>query len=156
MIMMRQILLTLTLMLSLTAGAQDAEELYAKGKALLEAKDYTAALAKLKPAAEKGHKKAQYRVGRCYDKGHGVEEDNATAFRWYSKSAEQGYYKAEYQMARAYVKGKGVTPSEKKAKAWVKKATSSKKHRAKMLQDIKDGAAKGDKTDQRLLQLLEQ
>jgi len=153
---MRQFLLILLLLAGMTASAQNADELYAAGKALYDAKDYTGALAKLKPAAEKGHKKAQYRVGRCYDKGHGVQEDNQLAFKWYSKSADQGYYKAEYQLARAYVKGKGVTANDKKAKALVKKATGGKKHGAEMLQEIKDGAAKGDKTDQRLLQLLEQ
>jgi hypothetical protein len=142
------------LLVSMTAGAQNADDLYTEGKALYDAKDYVAALAKLKPAAQKGHKKAQYRVGRCYDKGHGVEENNGEALKWYQKSADQGYYKAEYQMARAYIKGKGVTPNEKKAKMWVKRAVGGKKHGAEMLQEIKDGAAKGDKTDKRLLELL--
>ena len=144
----------LTLLLSMTANAQNADDLYKEGKALYDAKDYVAALAKLKPAAEKGHKKAQYRVGRCYDKGHGVEENNAEALKWYQKSADQGYYKAEYQMARAYIKGKGVTPNEKKAKTWLKRAIGGKKHGAEMLQEIKDGAAGGDKTDKKLLELL--
>ena len=58
-------------------------------------------------------------------------------------------------MARSYIKGKGVEPDEKKAKAWVKKAVGGKKHGAEMLQEIKDGAAEGDKTDQKLLQLLQ-
>lgn len=145
----------LALMLSMMASAQNADALYEEGKALYDAKDYVAALVKLRPAAEKGHKKAQYRMGRCYDKGNGVEENNAEAFKWYSKSAAQGYYKAEYQMARAYIKGKGVEPDEKKAKSWVKKAVSGKKHGAEMLQEIKDGAAGGDKTDQKLLTLLQ-
>ena len=152
--MLRQFFLMFALLVSMTAGAQNADDLYTEGKALYDAKDYAAALAKLKPAAQKGHKKAQYRVGRCYDKGHGVEENNGEALKWYQKSADQGYYKAEYQMARAYIKGKGVTPNEKKAKMWVKRAVGGKKHGAEMLQEIKDGAAKGDKTDKRLLELL--
>ena len=153
---MRRLLLLLALICSMAASAKNADELYAEGKALYEAKDYAAALAKLKPAATKGHKKAQYRVGRCYDKGYGVEENNEEALKWYAKAADQGYYKAEYQMARAYVKGKGVAPDEKKARSWVKRAVSGKKHGAEMLQEIKNDAAKGDKTDQRLLQLLGQ
>ena len=84
---MKKLLMMLALMLSMTASAQNADELYEEGKALYDAKDYAAALVKLRPAAEKGHKKAQYRMGRCYDKGHGVEENNAEAFKWYSKSA---------------------------------------------------------------------
>ena len=152
--MMRRLFLLLALMLSMTAGAQDIEKLYEEGKALYDSKDYAAALVKLRPAAEKGHKKAQYRMGRCYDKGHGVSEDNKEAFRWYSKSADQGYYKAEYQMARSYIKGKGVDADEKKAKMWVKRAIGGKKHGDEMLEDIKKGASEGDTTDKKLLQLI--
>ncbi|MBQ8096175.1 MAG: sel1 repeat family protein [Prevotella sp.] len=152
---MRQLLLMLALVLSMGASAQNADELYEQGKALYDSKDYVAALAKLKPAAERGQKKAQYRVGRCYDKGHGVEENNQEAMKWYKKSADQGYYKAEYQMARACLKGKGgLKVDEKKALSWVKKAVGGKKHGAEMLKEIKEGAAEGDKTDQRLLELL--
>jgi len=152
--MKKLMVMMMALMVAMMAGAQSVDELYEQGKALYDAKDYAAAIAKLRPAAEKGHKKAQYRMGRCYDKGRGVAENNDEAFKWYAKSAAQGYYKAEYQMARSYIKGKGVTPDEKKAKSWVKKSVSGKKHGAEMLQEIKDGAAEGDKTDQRLLELL--
>ena len=114
-----------------------------------------AAIDEMTRLAQNGNANFQYSLGRCYDKGHGVEENNKEAFKWYSKSADQGYYKAEYQMARSYIKGKGVEPDEKKAKAWVKKAVGGKKHGAEMLQEIKDGAAEGDKTDQKLLQLLQ-
>ena len=71
----------LALLLCLTAGAQSAEKLYTEGKALYDAKNYTKAIEKLKVAAEKGHKKAQYRLGFCYDKGKGVKEDDAKAFQ---------------------------------------------------------------------------
>ena len=151
---MKRLFLMLALLVSMTAGAQNVETLYTEGKVLYDAKDYVAALAKLRPAAEKGHKKAQYRVGRCYDKGYGVEESNEEAIKWYQKSADQGYYKAEYQLARAYVKGKGVPVDEKKAKMWLKRSIGGKKHGAEKLQEIKDDAAAGDKTDKRLLELL--
>ena len=145
----------LALMLSMSASAQNADQLYQQGKALYDAKNYAAALAKLKPAAEQGHKKAQYRVGRCYDKGHGVDENNVEAVKWHKKAADQGYYKAEYQMARATLKGKGgLKIDEKKARAWVKKAVGGKKHGAEMLQEIEDGAAKGDTVDAKLLELM--
>ncbi len=154
MTMMRQLFLLLALMVGLAASAQDVEALYDEGKALYDKKDYKAAIQKLLPAAQQGHKKAQYRMGRCYDKGYGVLEDNDKAFSWYQKSAQQGYYKAEYQMARCYIKGKGVTPNDQKALEWVKKAIGGKKHGAEMLQEIKDEAAAGDKTDKKLLKLL--
>ena len=171
MTMMRQLFLLLALMVGLAASAQDVEALYDEGKALYDKKEYKAAIQKLLPAAQQGHKKAQYRMGRCYDKGYGVLEDNDKAFSWYQKSAQQGYYKAEYQMARCYIKGKaglfialvpfafqphGIagTPDDHKALEWVKKAIGGKKHGAEMLQEIKDEAAAGDKTDKKLLKLL--
>ncbi|MCR4601976.1 MAG: sel1 repeat family protein [Prevotella sp.] len=152
--MTKRLLLLFALLISITASAQDVDQLYTEGKALYDAKNYTAALAKFRPAAEKGHKKAQYRIGRCYDKGYGVTESNEEAIKWYKLSAEQGYYKAEYQLARAYIKGKGVNPSEKKALEWAKKAIGGKKHGQEMLEEIKHDAANGDKTDKRLLELL--
>ena len=43
---------------------------------------------------------------------------------------------------------------EKKAKMWVKRAIGGKKHGAEMLEDIKKGAAEGDATDKKLLELI--
>ena len=102
-------------LISLSANAQSAEKLYAEGKQLYDAKDYAAAFPKLKAAAEKGHKKAQYRLGRCYDKGRGTEENDQQAFAWYEKSAQQGYAKAQYQLGKCYKDGEGVDKDRKKA-----------------------------------------
>lgn len=107
--------LLLLLSVSTTLQAQDADKLYKEGKALYDKKAYKEALPKLQAAANKGHKKAQYRLGRCYDKGNGVAEDEAKAFALYSKSAAQGYAKAQYQLGRCYKKGKGVAKDHKKA-----------------------------------------
>ncbi len=110
-------LLTMLLMLGylLSASAQSADKLYADGKKLYDEKNYTAAFPKLKAAAEKGHKKAQYRLGRCYDKGNGIPEDDQQAFIWYEKSAAQGYAKAQYQLGKCYKDGEGVAKDRKKA-----------------------------------------
>ncbi len=94
--------------LSLAAMAQTADALYEEGKTLYDAKSYAAAFPKLKQAAEQGHKKAQYRVGRCYDKGYGVKEDDKQAFQWYLKAAEQGHAKAQYEVGDAYEDGEGT------------------------------------------------
>lgn len=106
----------------MAVGAQSADKLYKDGKALYDAKKYTEAVPKLKAAAEKGHKKAQYRLGRCYDKGHGVAENDVQAFKWYSKSAAQEYAKAQYAVGKCYKDGKGVEKDRKKAVAWFSKA----------------------------------
>lgn len=113
--MIRKLLFLLALMLSIGASAQKAETLYKEGKALYDAKDYQKAVVKLRAAAEKGHKKAQYRLGLCYDKGRGVAEDDAAAFKWYAKSAAQDYAKAQYQLGKCYKDGEGVEKDRKKA-----------------------------------------
>ncbi len=84
------------MLFSMTMSAQSADKLYEEGKKLYDAEQYDKAVPKLQAAADKGHKKAQYRLGRCYDKGYGVKEDNKKAFEFYQKSAKQEYAKAMY------------------------------------------------------------
>lgn len=109
------VLCTLCLVLPANALAQSADRLYEQGKELYDKKQYKEAIPKLRAAAEKGHKKAQYRLGKCYDKGYGVEEDDQLAFQWYKKSSDQGYHKGQYELGRCYRKGKGVPKDNKKA-----------------------------------------
>ena len=142
---MRSLLSMLLLLLSLTMRAQTTDALYDEGKKLYDEKKYELALKKLLPAAQKGHKKAQYRVGRCYDKGHGVAEDNAKAFQWYAKAAAQGHAKSQYQLGKCYMKGKGTTQDTAKAKAYLLKAVNNKKGGDKVLAKLKEDAASGDK-----------
>lgn len=152
--MKKYLLIIMMLVVAVTTQAQSADKLYEQGKALYEAKDYSAALPKLKLAAEKGHKKAQYRLGRCYDKGHGTAEDNVTAYQWYSKAAAQGHAKSQMQVAKCYMKGKGVAADEQKAKAWLAKAVKNQKGGDEVKAKLKEEAADGDKDAVRLLKLL--
>lgn len=112
---MKRLLLMLLTMVSLSAYAQSAEKLYTEGKKLYDAKNYAAAFPKLKAAAEKGHKKAQYRLGRCYDKGYGTAENDQLAVQWYEKAAKQGNAKAQYQLGKCYKDGEGVAKDRKRA-----------------------------------------
>jgi len=136
---MRTFITTLLLVLCMVARAQSADALYDEGKKLYDAKKYELAFKKLLPAAQKGHKKAQYRVGRCYDKGHGVTEDNQKAYTWYLKSSQQGYGKAQYQLAKCYMKGKGTAKDNAKAKTWMLKAMQNDKAKEKYKEDLADG-----------------
>lgn len=121
---MKKLLFMLMALVSLTANAQSADKLYEAGKKLYDAKNYTEAFPKLKAAAEKGHKKAQYRLGRCYDKGRGTAENDRLAFQWYEKSANQGYAKAQFQVGDCYKDGDGVAKDRKKAVEYFKKAAA--------------------------------
>ena len=153
---MKRILLSLAmLIMTIAAVAQSADKLYEEGKLLYDEKKYEQAFPLLKKAAEKGHKKAQYRIGRCYDKGHGTEEDNKAAFTWYEKAAKQEHAKSQYQLARYYLKGKGGIAVDKgKAAKLLKKAVKGGKSGKQIEEDLKADAAKGDEEAKQLLELL--
>ena len=116
------ILLMALMTVSLTVQAQTSDRLYYEGKELYDSQDYHEAYPLLLKAAEMGHKKAQYRVGHCYDKGHGVARNYAKAYYWYLRSAKQGTGKAMYQIGKCYQHGKGVAKDEKTAFQWFGKA----------------------------------
>ncbi len=143
------------LVATMASVAQNADKLYEEGKKLYDEKKYEQAFPKLKVAAEKGHRKAQYRLGRCYDKGNGVEEDNKAAFVWYEKAAKQDHAKAQYQLARYYLKGKGgVDVDLQKATKLLKKAVKGGNSGKKIEETLKADAANGDEEAKKLLQLL--
>ncbi len=146
--------LLLTVMLSLAALAQNAEKLYKEGKILYDKEKYTEAIAKLKPAAEQGHKKAQYRMGRIYQKGYGVPKDHARAVYWYEKAAAQGHAKSQYRLAKCYMEAKGVREDKAKAKELLLKAVNDKEHGKDILADIKKDAKSGDDDAKAMLKLI--
>ena len=151
--MMRTFLWGLMLMVGITASAQSADKLYDEGKKLYDQEMYKEAVPKLQAAADKGHHKAQYRLGRCYDKGYGVKENDQKAFELYQKSAKQDYAKAMYQLGRCYLKGKGVTANQEEAKKWLKRAISDDKHGDEILNDLRKAKADGEEAS-RILTLI--
>ena len=146
--MKRLIYLCMLLMCSISTSAQSADKLYDEGKKLYDAEQYDKAVPMLQAAADKGQKKAQYRLGRCYDKGHGVKENNQKAFEWYMKSAKQDYAKAMYQVGRCYLKGKGTQANQEEAKKWLKRAINDPKHGSDILKDLRKAKADGEEAAQ--------
>jgi hypothetical protein len=135
--------------------SENVDKVYKEGKALYEAKKYDAALPKLKVAAEKGKKGAQYRLARCYDKGHGVAENNAMAVKWYQKAAAQGHAKAQYHLGKAYLLGKkGLAVDKKKAKTLLTKALKDEEDGAKLREKLRKEAAGGDTEAKAVLQIV--
>ena len=141
---MKTILLALMRLVGLGANAQSADKLYEEGKKLYDQELYKEAVPKLQAAADKGHRKAQYRLGRCYDKGDGVKENDQKAFELYLKSAKQDYAKAMYQLGRCYMKGKGVAANQEEARKWIKRAISDEKHGDEILKDLRKAKADGE------------
>jgi TPR repeat protein len=140
-------------MCSISISAQSADKLYDEGKKLYDQEQYKEAVPKLQAAANKGHRKAQYRLGRCYDKGYGVKENDQKAFELYQKSAKQDYAKAMFQLGKCYMKGKGVAANQEEARKWIKRAISDEKHGDEILKDLRKAKADGEEAT-RILTLI--
>ncbi|MGH9808741.1 MAG: tetratricopeptide repeat protein, partial [Terriglobia bacterium] len=84
--------------------------------------DYATALKELRPLAERGNAKAQYRLGRMYEFGQGVAVDKAQALAWLRKSAAQGNSEAQLELGVIYATGDGVKQDDKMAVALFQKA----------------------------------
>ncbi len=151
--MKRLFYLCILLMCSISISAQSADKLYDEGKKLYDQEQYKEAVPKLQAAADKGHKKAQYRLGRCYDKGYGVKENDQKAFEFYQKAAKQDYAKAMFQLGKCYMKGKGVAANQEEARKWIKRAISDEKHGDEILKDLRKAKADGEEAT-RILTLI--
>ena len=104
-----------------------AEEMYNNGEYYYFGtgdypQDYDKAVEWTRKAADMGHIRAQFRMGKCYEKGQGVPQDYVNAVEWYRKAAEQGYAEAQFCLGVSYYKGKGVEKNHRKAVEWYRLA----------------------------------
>ena len=74
------------------------------------------------PLAERGDAEAQALLGKMYEEGVGVKQDNVKAVKWYRRAAEQGNAKAQSMLGAAYLFGEGVQVNKSLAKEWLGKA----------------------------------
>jgi hypothetical protein len=65
---------------------------------------------------------AQNKLGIMYQRGRGVEKDEAQAAYWYGKAATQGFAWAQANLGYLYEKGRGVAQDPKLAALWYRKA----------------------------------
>jgi len=68
-----------------------------------------------KRAAELGHPSAAYSLGKCYENGHGTEQDFSKALEWFQKSDEQDFGHAPGALGNLYFLGQGVEKDLEKA-----------------------------------------
>jgi TPR repeat protein len=73
-------------------------------------------------AAERGHAPAQARLGRFYEDGDGVPQDDGEAARWFRKAAEQGDPAAQTKLGNMYAGGRGVDEDIRAAMTWFRRA----------------------------------
>ena len=60
---------------------------YEDGMKAYAEQDYPAAVESFAFAAERGHTKAQFQLGKCYYEGTGVEKDDAKAIEWLRRAS---------------------------------------------------------------------
>ena len=93
-----------------------------QGWAAYRAKDYEMAYHKWLPAAEAGDTQSQYMIGRLYDRGRGIVENDVVANEWYRKAAEKGYAKAQYRLGIQLYYGYGTPGDFDQAAQWKRAA----------------------------------
>lgn len=100
------------------------ENLYIKGKEIKEkGKEYLAEVAEsYRVDAEQGDARAQYKLGRKYKLGSGVDKDYREAVRWFQKSAEQDYADAQFELGVMFEYGYGVDKDISLARYWYQRA----------------------------------
>ena len=82
-------------------------------------------VSELQIKAESGDAKSQYRVGLRYSSGTDVEQNYATALKWFERAAAQGHVGAQYFTAIAYSTGRGAGVDKPRAVEWFAKAADA-------------------------------
>ena len=99
-------------------------------------------------AALRGDKVAQFQTGVIYERGIGIEQNQAQAALWYERAAQQGHVDAQYNIAIMYASGYGVAVDEGLAMMWLARAAKQKDPEARrLLLKIIDGDLDSDKQE---------
>ena len=72
--------------------------------------------------AESGDAEAQFQLGRAYEDGKDIPQDDGLAASWYKKSAEQGNASAQNDLGLMYRHGRGVSRNTEEAARWFARA----------------------------------
>jgi hypothetical protein len=110
------------------AASGDATAQWRLGRMYFEGdgveKDYSAALAFLRPSAEVGNPNSQGLVGIAYNLGLGVAVDFNEAEKWLLKAAKQGSDAAAFFLGKLYMEGKGAEHSPQNAALWMERSAA--------------------------------
>lgn len=119
------------LIVALALAASPALADLAAGVAAFDAKEYEKAFAELRPLAEAGDSEAQYRLGRMYDSGLGLEADPKQALVWLGMAAQTGHADAQRIVGVYHEEGKGGADKDMlKAFGWYEKSAAQGNDRA--------------------------
>ncbi|MEP3045221.1 MAG: tetratricopeptide repeat protein [Roseibium sp.] len=106
-------------------GEQEAAfnlaRLYQSGTSGLQA-DPAKAADWYRTAADAGHVRAQYELGRLHEDGEGVTQSDLAAMRWFRVASEQDFAEAQYRLAMLYLIGRGAERDPAKGYFWMNRA----------------------------------
>jgi localization factor PodJL len=79
-------------------------------------------VALLRGAADRGFAMAQYRLGKLYERGEGVQADLAVARQWTERAAASGNRRAMHDLGVYFARGEGAPLDEAAAFRWFRQA----------------------------------
>lgn len=68
---------------------------------------------KINDVAQRGNPDAQFRIGRCFDKGYHIKENKEEAKKWYTLAAEQGSSSSKVNLGDIYYEEGNVASAMK-------------------------------------------
>jgi len=75
--------------------------------------------------AQAGDVAAQFQLGRDYEDGKGVAQDDAKAVEWFRKAAEGGNPQGQNSLGAMYADGRGVEQNKQEAVRWYRMAAKN-------------------------------
>ncbi|KAG0263917.1 hypothetical protein DFQ27_001569 [Actinomortierella ambigua] len=76
----------------------------------------------LRRRAHQGDVESQMALAAMFEKGAGVDQDDAEAFGWYLRAAEQGSIEAQWKTGELFYQGRGTSKDFEVAARWTQKA----------------------------------
>ena len=113
--MARYLFIVVAVLISSVANNLRADS-YISGVEAAERGQAAEAIELLTPMAESGDARAQYSLGKVYERGgQGVASNVRLAALWYQRAAEQGIAAAQNNLALMYAQGRGVDSDSSRA-----------------------------------------
>lgn len=100
----------------------DAKAQQHMGSVSLARRDYRSAKAWAERSAAQNHAAGQLLLGRLYQDGQGVKQDQRRGLELISQAADQGLAEARFSAGLAYLNGLGTSPDPARAERYLKLA----------------------------------
>lgn len=94
--------------LRLAPEAAPTEQLFARGLAAFEQRDYATAQRHFRTLAARGEPAAETLLGTMAARGQGVARNDAVAAAWFLRASRRGYAPAQLALADSFARGRGV------------------------------------------------